>query len=81
MNKQEIKASILQLLHSIAPDINPEEMEMDDKIIEVFNIDSFDFLQFIISIDEKFGIKTSEENYNKITTLNTLISYIKLAKE
>ncbi len=80
MNDQEVKATIFKLLHKIAPDIDPEELEMNDNIREVFGIDSFDFLQFIIGLDEKFGVTTPEDDYGKITTLNALISYIKSAK-
>lgn len=80
MNDQEVKATIFKLLHKIAPDIDPEELEMNDNIREVFGIDSFDFLQFIIGLDEEFDIKTPEDDYGKITTLNALISYIKTAK-
>jgi acyl carrier protein len=74
-----VKTTILQLLSKIAPDIDPQELEMDANIREVFGIDSFDFLQFIIGLDEEFGITTPEEDYGKITTLNTLMAYLKLA--
>lgn len=80
MKDQELKATIFEILRKIAPDINPEELEMDDNIREVFGIDSFDFLQFIIGLDEEFGIKTPEEDYGKITTLNALTTYIKSSK-
>ncbi len=80
MKDQELKATIFEILRKIAPDIDPEELEMDDNIREVFGIDSFDFLQFIIGLDDEFGIKTPEEDYGKITTLNALTTYIKSSK-
>lgn len=80
MKDQEVKATIFEILRKIAPDIDPGELEMDDNIREVFGIDSFDFLQFIIGLDDEFGIKTPEEDYGKITTLNALITYIKYSK-
>jgi len=80
MKDRELKATILQLLRKIAPDIDPRELEMDDNIRDVFGIDSFDFLQFIIGLDEELGITTPEEDYGKITTLNNLIAYIKSSK-
>lgn len=80
MKDGELKATILQLLRKIAPDIDPRELEMDDNIRDVFGIDSFDFLQFIIGLDEELGITTPEEDYGKITTLNNLIAYIKSSK-
>ena len=80
MKDQELKATIFEILRKIAPDIDPEELEMDDNIREVFGIDSFDFLQFIIGLDDEFDIKTPEEDYGKITTLNALTTYIKSSK-
>lgn len=80
MKDGKLKATILQLLRKIAPDIDPGELEMDDNIRDVFGIDSFDFLQFIIGLDEELGITTPEEDYGKITTLNKLIAYIKSSK-
>ena len=77
MKDKEIKATILKLLQEIAPDVDPEELGMDDNIREVFGIDSFDFLQLIIGIDKEFGITTPEEDYGKITTLRSLIAYVK----
>jgi len=80
MKDEEAKAIILKLLQEIAPDIDPEELRMDDNIREVFGIDSFDFLQLIISLDKEFGITTPEEDYGKITTLRSLIAYVKIPK-
>jgi len=80
MKEKEIKATILKLLQEIAPDVDPEELGMDDNIREVFGIDSFDFLQLIIGLDKEFGITTPEEDYGKITTLRSLIAYVKATK-
>ena len=80
MKDKEIKATMLKLLQEIAPDVDPEELGMDDNIREVFGIDSFDFLQLIIGIDKEFGITTPEEDYGKITTLRSLIAYVKATK-
>ncbi len=80
MKDEYIKAAILKLLQKIAPDMDPEELAMDDNIREVFGIDSFDFLQLIIGLDKEFGITTPEEDYGKITTLRSLIAYVKAKK-
>lgn len=80
MKDEDIKAAILKLLQKIAPDMDPEELAMDDNIREVFGIDSFDFLQLIIGLDKEFGITTPEEDYGQITTLRSLIAYVKAKK-
>ena len=81
MREGELKTAIFQLLAKIAPDVNPETLEMNGNIRDTLGIDSFDFLQFIIGLDEELGIKTPEEDYGKMTTLEALISYIKSAKQ
>lgn len=79
MNEEEIKNIIFQLLKKIAPDTEPSALQPDENIREVLNIDSFDSLQFIVSLNEKLGIEIPEEDYGKISTLKSLINYL-LAK-
>ena len=81
MNDQDIKTTLLKLLQKIAPEIEPDLLDDDEDIRETYGIDSFDFLQFIVGLDDAYGIETPEEDYGKISTLRALIDYIKLAKE
>jgi len=76
MNEEEIKQALLLLLKNIAPDTEPERLKSDDNIRQTLAIDSFDYLQFIIGMDEKFSIQTPEEDYGKISTLKELLTYI-----
>ena len=76
MTEDEIKTIIFQLLKRIAPETEPSELKPDDKFRETLGIDSFDALQFIVALNEKLGIEIPEEDYGKITTIKTLVSYI-----
>lgn len=76
MTEQSIKQTIFQLLKQIAPDTEPSELKPDENIRETLNIDSFDFLQFIVALNKKLGIEIPEEDYGKIATLQNLIDYI-----
>lgn len=79
MTADEIKKLVFQLLKQIAPDTEPSTLQADENIRETLDIDSFDSLQFLVSINEKLGIEIPEQDYGKITTLKTLVNYI-LAK-
>ena len=81
MKDEEIRQTIFKLLKSIAPDTEPEQLKPDDNIRHTLGIDSFDYLQFIIGIDESLGIQTAEEDYGKIETLRTLLEYITKKKK
>jgi acyl carrier protein len=80
MNEEEIKEIVFQLLKKIAPDTEPSVLQPDENIRETLNIDSFDSLQFIVSLNEKTGIEIPEEDYGKIATLQALLAYIKNKK-
>lgn len=76
MTEAAIKTNIFRLLKNVAPDTNPETLQPDDNIRTTLEIDSFDYLQFIVAIDETFGVNTPEEDYGKIQTLRTLVAYL-----
>jgi acyl carrier protein len=76
MSQEEITQTIFQLLKKIAPDTEPSTLQPNQKIRETLDIDSFDTLQFLVSLNEKLGIEIPEEDYGKITTLKTLVEYI-----
>ncbi|MBF2708537.1 acyl carrier protein [Flavobacterium soyangense] len=76
MNEDEIKKLVFQLLKQIAPDTEPSTLKPDENIRDTLDIDSFDSLQFLVSLDEKLGIEIPEQDYGKITTLKNLVDYI-----
>ena len=76
MNQDEIRQIIFQLLKKIAPETEPSTLLDDENIREALNIDSFDSLQFLVSLDEKLGIEIPEQDYGKTNTLKNLVEYI-----
>ena len=76
MTTAEINQTLLLRLKSIAPDTDPAQLQPDDNIREKLGIDSFDYLQFIVALDEQFGIETPEEDYGKIQTMKELTAYV-----
>ena len=76
MKEDDVSATVFKLLKNIAPDTQPEQLKPDDNIRQTLAIDSFDYLQFIIGLDEALGIQTAEEDYGEIETLRTLLDYV-----
>ena len=76
MNEEEIKKTIFQLLKRIAPETDPAQLMPEENIREALNIDSFDALQFIVSISEKLNVDIPEEDYGKTSSLKNLIAYL-----
>ena len=76
MTEDEIRNTVFQLLKNIAPDTEPDKLLPDENIRQALDVDSFDFLRFVVALDEKLGIKTPEVDYGKISTLGGLVSYL-----
>lgn len=81
MKEEEIRQLIFKLLKDIAPETEPQQLKSDDNLRQTLGIDSFDYLQFIIALDEELAIQTAEEDYGKIETLRNLINYISKKKQ
>lgn len=76
MNKEEIKKIIFYSLKQIAPDTEPSELSYEDNIRETLGIDSFDFLRFIVLLNEKLNIEIPEQDYGKIISIDSLTDYL-----
>jgi len=76
MTSENIHQIIVDLLQQIAPDTGPSELKLNENIRETLNIDSFDFLQFVIALHEKTGVEIPEEDYGKIKTIQNAIEYV-----
>ncbi len=76
MTRAELRTKVCRLLKEIAPDTEPETLKNQDKIREVLGIDSFDALQFIVSLDSHLGVNVPEKDYGQTDTLEHLLDYL-----
>jgi acyl carrier protein len=76
MTDAEIKAAILDGLAQIAPESDPAELSPNENIRRALDIDSFDFLNFVIGLHEKLGVDIPEADYGKLNTLDEMVAYL-----
>jgi acyl carrier protein len=83
MNETEIKAAVFKVLRRIAPEATLESLPSDANLRETLDIDSFDFLQFLIGLNQELHIEIPEADYPKLTTLADITDYLgkKTARE
>jgi acyl carrier protein len=77
MSEDDIKAAIFAGLRKIAPEADPAKLSPTDKVREVLDIDSFDFLNFLIGLHEKLHVEIPEADYGKLTTLAEMVGYLR----
>jgi len=76
MNHDELKGIIYRILKQIAPECDPAELLPDENIRESLDIDSYGFLQLLISISEETGVEIPEADYVQVFTLGGMLSYL-----
>ena len=76
MIEADIRATIITGLSQIAPEADVEELSATENIREELDIDSFDFLNFLIGLNEELGVEIPESDYEKLVSLEDLISYL-----
>jgi acyl carrier protein len=77
MTEADIKNAIIEGLRQIAPESDPATLRPDQKIRQTLDIDSFDFLNFLIALHKKLGVEIPEADYGKLTTLEGMVRYLK----
>ena len=75
-NRKQIQDIIFDALGAIAPEVEAALIAPDRPLREQIDIDSFDFLNFIIRLHEALGIDIPEKDYVEFLTLNSAVEYL-----
>ena len=76
MTSTDIKAAVFRALARVAPEIDPSTIKPDLGLRDQVDIDSMDFLNFLIELHRELGVDIPESDYPRLRTLDHLISYL-----
>lgn len=72
----ELRELVVELLSHVAPESDPTSLDPEASLQDQLDIDSIDFLNFIMSVHERTGIDIPERDYTKVGTLNDCVRYL-----
>jgi acyl carrier protein len=72
----EIRQTVLRLLGEIAPEADLTALKPAVSFRDQLDIDSMDFLNFVIMIHKTFGVEIPEADYPKYGTLNGCVELL-----
>ena len=67
---------VLATLAQVAPEADLASLGPDTELRVELDIDSMDFLNFVVGIDERTGVDIPERDYPQLNTLNGCIEYL-----
>jgi acyl carrier protein len=76
MTQDEIRSAIYRALTGVAPEADPETLQLNVPLRDQLDIDSMDFLNFVIALHQTFRIEIPERDYPQLATLQGCIDYL-----
>ncbi|KMO74352.1 MAG: acyl carrier protein [Mycolicibacterium rufum] len=72
----EIRDDVLSVLTAIAPEVEPDEISDDVLLRDQVDLDSMDWLNFLLGIHKRFDVDIPEADYQRLRTLDDLVHYV-----
>jgi acyl carrier protein len=76
MTRAEVQHQIIMALGRVAPEVNMTTLAADKPIRDQIDLDSVDYLNFIIDVHSRTGVDIPEADYGKLTSIDAAIDYI-----
>jgi len=76
MTQDELRKVVLATLLTIAPEVEADELRADKPLRNQVDLDSMDWLNFLLGLHEKLAVDIPEADYAKLVTLNDVLAYL-----
>ena len=76
MKPEDIRATVLRVLGQIAPEADLSAIKPERNLRDQLDIDSMDFLNFLIGLDKELHVDIPERDYGQLTTLDACVRYV-----
>lgn len=76
--RDQLRTAMLDVLRGIAPEIEAGEIDDAQALRRQVDLDSMDWLNFLIGLNQRLGLRIEEADYARLGTLNDLLDYAQL---
>jgi acyl carrier protein len=76
MEKTEIRKVVLEELRRIAPEVEESKLKPDRPLREQVDLDSMDWLNFLVALHERLRVEIPESDYARLGTLDQTVDYL-----
>ena len=77
MNEADIRTVLQEELGNIAPEMDLQKLDPTADLREALDIDSMDFLNFVVAVHHRLGVDIPELDYPNLVTLDRAVTYLK----
>ena len=76
MTREQLKTVALEVLHGIAPEVQAGDIEPMTPLRHQVDLDSMDWLNFLIGLHQRLGVNIPESDYANLVTLDNVLDYL-----
>lgn len=76
LDATELRNTVYAILKSIAPEIEPAELDAGAPLRDQIDLDSMDYLNFIVGMHEKLNVEIPESDYQQLVSLDDIVRYL-----
>lgn len=76
MDRHELRKIVIGTLRTIAPEVGEEELIDSEALRNQVDLDSMDWLNFLIGLHERLKVEIPEADYAGLVTLNNVLDYL-----
>ena len=81
MTQETLQQTVIGALTGIAPEVDPSTLDPDINFRDQFELDSVDYLNFVLTLEQRLAIKIPEMDYPRLSCLNGCLTYLGNATE
>ncbi len=74
--RDALAQQILDTLTAVAPDVDPGALVSDVAFRDQFEIDSVDFLNFVLALEKRLDRRIPETDFPKLSSLKGCLEYL-----
>ncbi len=75
-DRPALAATVQDILRSIAPEVEPGALDPTRPLRHQVDLDSMDWLNFLVALHERLGVTIPEADYARLVTLDKLLDYL-----
>jgi acyl carrier protein len=76
VSPDDIRRGVVAALLEVAPEIEPAKLDPKADLRSSFDLDSMDFLNFVIGVGTAFGVDIPEADYRKLASVDACVAYV-----
>lgn len=76
LDREQLKTTALAVLRGIAPEVGPDDIAPGTPLRSQIDLDSMDWLNFLIGLHQRLGVDIPEADYAQLVTLDNVLDYL-----